>query len=27
VEHGDGRVPRYAPLQTAIDAVKAVSSG
>lgn len=24
VEHGDGRVPRYAPMQTAIDAVKAI---
>lgn len=23
VEHGDGRVPRYAPLRTALDAVKA----
>ncbi|MEV4939558.1 hypothetical protein [Streptomyces zaomyceticus] len=23
VEHGDGRVPRYAPLQRAIDALKA----
>jgi hypothetical protein len=22
VEHGDGRVPRYAPLQRAIDALK-----
>jgi hypothetical protein len=27
VEHGDGRVPRYAPLQKAIDAVKAAHSG
>jgi hypothetical protein len=27
VEHGDGRVPRYAPLQKAIDAVKAVNGG
>lgn len=27
VEKGDGRVPRYAPLQRAIDAVKAVHRG
>lgn len=27
VEHGDGRVPRYAPLQKAIDAAKASHSG
>jgi hypothetical protein len=27
VEHGDGRVPRYAPLQTAIDALKAAHRG
>lgn len=27
VEHGDGRVPRYAPLRTALDAVKAVHGG
>jgi hypothetical protein len=27
VEHGDGRVPRYAPLQKALDAVKASHSG
>ncbi|MFJ3588576.1 hypothetical protein ACIQUY_04710 [Streptomyces sp. NPDC090231] len=27
VEHGDGRVPRYAPLQKALDAVKAAHSG
>ncbi|MEU8840230.1 hypothetical protein AB0D97_14015 [Streptomyces roseus] len=27
VEHGDGRVPRYATLQTAIDTVKAAHSG
>ncbi|MCY0926215.1 hypothetical protein OTB20_08350 [Streptomyces sp. H27-H1] len=27
VEHGDGRVPRYAPLQKAIDALKAAHGG
>nr|WSW58502.1 hypothetical protein OG513_07840 [Streptomyces sp. NBC_00998] len=27
VEHGDGRVPRYAPMQTAIDALKAAHLG
>lgn len=27
VEHGDGRVPRYAPLSRAIDAVKAARHG
>ncbi|MEO3974371.1 hypothetical protein [Streptomyces sp. CAU 1734] len=27
VERGDGRVPRYAPMQRAIDALKAVSGG
>lgn len=27
VEHGDGRVPRYAPLQKALDAVKAAHRG
>ncbi|MFI7096433.1 hypothetical protein [Streptomyces lydicus] len=27
VEHGDGRVPRYAPLRKAIDAVKAAHGG
>jgi len=27
VEYGDGRVPRYAPLQTAIDTVKAAHRG
>ncbi|QEU76877.1 hypothetical protein CP967_31110 [Streptomyces nitrosporeus] len=27
VEKGDGRVPRYAPLQTAVDTVKAAHGG
>jgi hypothetical protein len=27
VEHGDGRVPRYAPMQKAIDALKAAHLG
>jgi hypothetical protein len=27
VEHGDGRVPRYAPLQKALDALKAAHRG
>lgn len=27
VEHGDGRVPRYAPLQKAVDALKAAHRG